>query len=209
MSWFMAAIYDRFMRGSERAGLDAWRQELLRDVAGDVLEVGAGTGANLAHYPGSIRRLTVTEPDRAMRRQLDRRLRHTSSLHSSAAVAAQAEHLPFADASFDAVVATLVFCSVEDPARAIREVRRVLRPGGRFYFLEHVESDRPSRVRWQHRVEPVWKRVADNCHLTRRTEETIVAAGFTLDWVKRESMRKAMPIVRATVRGVARAPGAA
>lgn len=209
MSWFMAAIYDRFMLGSERAGLDLWRRELLRSVAGEVLEIGAGTGANLAHYPGSIERLTVTEPDRAMRRQLDRRLRETAPFHSSAAIAAQAERLPFADASFDAVVATLVLCSVEDPARALGEVRRVLRPGGRFHFLEHVESDRPSRLRWQHLLEPVWRRVADNCHLTRRTEETIVAAGFTIEWVKRESMRKAMPILRATVRGVARSPGAA
>ena len=207
MSLFLAAIYDRFMQASEDAGLGAWRRELLASAAGDVLEIGAGTGANLAFYSPKVRRLVMSEPDAAMRKRLARRVR--AGTRVAEIVSATSERLPFPGASFDAVVATLVLCSVDDPRVALDEVRRVLRPGGRFLFIEHVESDRTERQRWQRRLEPIWKRIADNCHLTRRTDELIVAAGFRLEHVERASMRKAMPIVRPTVRGVARAPGGA
>lgn len=216
MSWFLAAIYDRFMRSAETTILGPWRRELLDGIEGEVLEVGAGTGANLPHYPERVTRLVLTEPDRAMRRRLERRLaveagvrgRPFASVHPDDV---PLERLPFDAGRFDAVVATLVLCSVGDPIRSIAEIRRVLRPGGRFVFLEHVAAeDRPARLRWQRRIEPLWRRVSGNCHLTRRTEAAILDAGFTPEWIKRESMRRALPIVRATVRGIARlpAPGA-
>jgi ubiquinone/menaquinone biosynthesis C-methylase UbiE len=115
-----------------------------------------------------------------------------------------AESIPLPDASVDWVVSTLVFCSVADPGLAFAEIRRVLRPGGGFVFLEHIASDDPGTLRWQRRVEPVWRRIAGNCHLTRRTGVAIEQAGFVLEDVRRQEMRKAPSLVRPTVRGIAR-----
>ena len=206
MPWFMSVIYDRFMKASEEACLVEWRGELLRDVGGDVLEIGAGTGANLPHYGASVERLVATEPDRYMIPKLRERARRDRP-GSLEIVESEADRLPFADATFDAVVSTLVLCSVPDLDRALTEAKRVLKPGGRFVFLEHVAAeDRPDRYVWQRRVEPLWKRVAGNCHLTRRTGDAIRRAGFTIDQEIKDSMRKANPITRATIRGVARKP---
>jgi ubiquinone/menaquinone biosynthesis C-methylase UbiE len=204
MSWLTAAFYDRFMRVSEQACLAAWRAELLSGLSGEVLEVGAGTGATLTLYPRSVTRLVACEPDRHMRRQLQAKrdalgLRHVEISDAGLGV------LPFAAGAFDAAVCSLVLCSVPDQAAALAEIARVLRPGGRLVFLEHVAADsRPQRLKWQRRIEPVWKRLMDNCHLTRRTEAAIAAAGFELESIKRESIRKALPIVRPSIRGVAR-----
>jgi SAM-dependent methyltransferase len=199
----MAAVYDRFMRPSEEACLAAWRAELLAGLKGDVLEVGAGTGLNLPHYPPEVRRLVVTEPERAMRSKLERKVAAAGSNVVVSDDAADA--LSFPDATFDAVVSTLVLCSVDDPRRALLEIRRVLRPDGRLLFIEHVAAtDNPRRLRLQRLVEPLWLRVAGNCHCTRSTEQSIVDAGFRMERVERQSMRKAMPHVRPTVRGVAR-----
>lgn len=207
MSWFVAAVYDRWMRAAETACLFQWRAELLQDVEGEVLEVGVGTGANLPHYPKKVKRLVLAEPDRHMRRRLQ--VRCGSSEFPQAEVSEAAVHdLPMPDASLDAVVSTLVLCSVPDLHAAVAEVFRVLRPNGRFLFLEHVAADHnPTRLKWQRRLEPVWKRVAGNCHLTRRTEEAILAAGFQIERIQRESMRKAMPLARPSIRGAARKPG--
>ncbi len=195
----MAAIYDWFMRDLERACGDAWRRELLGDVGGDVLEIGAGTGRNLDHYRASaVGRLVLAEPDRHMRKKLAERAPPRAEI-----VSWPAERLEAADASFDAVVATLVLCSVRDLPRSLAEARRVLRPRGRLVFLEHVLAPEASRRAWQRRVEPVWRRVAGNCHLTRDTEHAIEAEGFTIDRITRESVRKATPIVRAMIRGSA------
>ncbi len=202
----MAAIYDRFMEASERACLASWRAELLSSAAGEVLEIGAGTGANLPHYPAQLDRLVMAEPDRFMMRKLARRLALRERALRVEPVTASAESLPFADASFDVVVSTLVLCSVADLDRALVELRRVLRPGGRLLFLEHVAAgeDRPDRLTWQRRIEPVWRRVAGNCHLTRVTDRAIERAGFEIEELRRESVRKALPWVRPSIRGWAR-----
>lgn len=204
MSWLTAAVYDRFMRVSEQACLAQWRADLLRELSGEVLEVGAGTGATLALYPKSVTRLVVCEPDRHMRRKLGAK-RDALGMRAVEICDAGLGTLPFAAASFDAVVCSLVLCSVPDQQAALAEIARVLRPGGRFVFLEHVAADsRPNRLKWQRRIEPVWKRLMDNCHLTRRTEAAIAAAGFEIEAIQRESIRKALPIVRPSIRGVAR-----
>ena len=202
MSWFMAAAYDRMMLRSEAACLAEWRQELLADVSGEVLEIGAGTGSNLQHYPRGLSRLVLSEPDRYMRSKLVHRCSEPGTRVE--VLAAAADDLPLPSQSFDVVVSTLVLCSVRDLPRAVREVFRVLRPGGRLVFIEHVAADDPVRYRWQRRLEPVWKRIADGCHLTRRSHQAMQLAGFTLEEVRSESMRKAVPLVRPTVRGVAR-----
>lgn len=203
MPWFMASVYDRFMAGMERASGDAWRAELLGDVAGDVLELGMGTGTNLPHYSSEVRRLTAVEPDVHMRRKLEARLDRAPPRFPVDVVTWDAARIEADDASYDVVVATLLLCSVVDVEGVLQEIRRVLRPRGRFVFLEHVASPDPSRRAWQRRIEPVWKRLAGNCHLCRETESAIAAAGFTFERVTTESARKALPIVRSVVRGVA------
>lgn len=208
MSWLMSAVYDRFMLSAEEACLVEWRGELLAGLAGEVLEIGAGTGANLPHYPAAVSRLVLTEPDRHMLAKLERRAARAGRAGVELR-GAPSDALPFPDAAFDAVVSTLVLCSVTDLERTLREVLRVLRPGGRFVFLEHVAAeDRPSRLVWQERVEPVWKHIAGNCHLTRRTGAAIRRAGFEIERETRESMRKASTLARQTIRGVARKPAA-
>jgi ubiquinone/menaquinone biosynthesis C-methylase UbiE len=201
MSWLMAAVYDRFMKTSEEACLGKWRAELLADLSGEVLEVGAGTGSTLSLYPKAVTRLVMAEPDPHMRRRLREKPRPAGVEVSDASL----EKLPFDDRSFDAVVCSLVLCSVRDQKAALAQIARVLRPGGRLVFLEHVAADgKPDRLKWQGRIEPVWKHLMGNCHLTRRTEAAIVAAGLRIERIERESIRKALPIVRPSIRGVAR-----
>src|SRR5882672_6120347 len=201
MSWLMAAVYDRFMKVSEEACLGKWRAELLGGLSGEVLEVGAGTGSTLSLYPKAVTRLVMAEPDPHMRRRLREKPRPAGVEVSDASL----EKLAFDDRSFDAVVCSLVLCSVRDQKAALAEIARVLRPGGRLVFLEHVAADgKPSRLKWQGRIEPVWKHLMGNCHLTRRTEAEILAAGFRIERVQRESMRKALPVCRPSIRGIAR-----
>lgn len=203
MGRFIAAIYDAVTRGAEDACLRQWRSDLLAPLTGRVLEVGAGTGLNVPLYPTTVEYVVLSEPDPHMRKRLATRVAAESRVHA-AIVDASVDDLPFADGAFDAVVATLVLCSVRDQADALAEIRRVLRPDGRFVFIEHVAAEgRPRRLAWQRRVEPLWKHVAGNCHLTRNTERAITAAGFSLEHIERESMRKVAPIARPTIRGVA------
>lgn len=212
MAWLLAPIYDRIVAPAEEACFQAWRADLLGPLSGQVLEIGAGTGANVAHYPSAVDRVVFTEPDPGMRRQLidkldARRADGRFGPASDQVLTDSADHLSFGDATFDAVVATLVLCTVPDPDAALAEIRRVLKPGGRFVFLEHVAADdKPERLKWQRRIDPVWRRVAGGCRLTRRTAEAIEGAGFTIEALTRESARKAIPLIRPTIRGTARTP---
>lgn len=202
-----ARLYDRVLAPLEEAGLQAWRAELLADLTGTVVEIGAGTGANLAHYPATVDRLVLTEPEPAMLAQLRARLDRAPAGVDVVARRASAASLPLGDGEADAVVATLVLCTVPAPGAVLAEVRRVLRPGGRLVFLEHVAADdRPERLRRQRRVDLVWPHVAGGCRLTRRTEAAIVDAGFALEAVTRESARKAPTFIRPMIRGSAVAP---
>jgi ubiquinone/menaquinone biosynthesis C-methylase UbiE len=201
MAWLMATVYDRFMRVSEEACLGKWRAELLRDLSGEVLEVGAGTGSTLGLYPKAVTRLVMAEPDPHMRAKLLAKARPAGVEVSDASL----DKLSFQDRSFDAVVCSLVLCSVHDQKAALAEIARVLKPGGRLVFLEHVAADgKPDRLKWQGRIEPLWKHLMGNCHLTRRTEAAIAAAGLQIETIQRESIRKALPIVRPSIRGTAR-----
>src|SRR5438445_2640550 len=148
-----ARFYDRMTAGAEKAGLRAHRQQLLAKASGRVLEIGGGTGANLPFYGSGVESLTITEPCEPMARRLERRLEEQNV--AAEVVRAPAERLPFERDSFDAAVSTLVLCTVGDQERALGELRRVLRPGGRLLFIEHVRSDAPRLARWQERLNPV------------------------------------------------------
>jgi ubiquinone/menaquinone biosynthesis C-methylase UbiE len=199
-----AWVYDRSLSRAEAECLGDWRRELLSSAHGDVLEIGAGTGANIAHYPKAVRRLVLAEPDAGMRARLKRKVADRADV---TVIDATAEILPLPDRAFDVVVSTLVLCSVDSPGRSLAEVWRVLRPGGSLLFLEHVAAEGLSgRLRWQRLLEPAWRCLGGNCHLTRETAASITEMGFTLEDMRRESIRKVAGVVRPSVRGVARRP---
>lgn len=171
-----AALYDRLTRRLESEVLAPRRAQLLGELCGDVLDVGAGTGANLAHLT-SATRVVAAEPSDAMRRRLTRRLQEARA--PVRVDDARAEALPYGDDSFDAVVFTCVLCSVDDPDRALEEARRVLRPEGALVVLEHVRGS-GRLAAWQDRVAPLWSRLAGGCHPNRDLAAAVAHAGFAL-----------------------------
>jgi len=187
-------------RKGEDAGLRALRHDLLSDAGGRVLEIGGGTGANLSHYNGRVESLVVTEPDPQMLRRLQRKVK--DGLPSAKVLRAPAEDIPFEDDSFDVVVSTLVLCGVDDQARALREARRVLRPGGQLLFLEHVRSDDPQVARFQDRMN--WlNRLVVLCDCNRPTLASIEDEGFTVSRLQHTAMPKAPKFVRPLIVGAA------
>jgi ubiquinone/menaquinone biosynthesis C-methylase UbiE len=175
-----ASVYDRYNRSAERTWLGSSRRAALAHARGRVLEIGAGTGVNLLHYPqvaAEVTEIVLAEPDPAYRRRLARRIPHG---HVPVSVSdAPAECLPFADATFDTVVSTLVMCSVDEPRRCATELRRVLRPDGVLVLIEHVQCG-PSRWRraYQHASVPFWRLFVGGCRPDRPTLATLGAAGF-------------------------------
>lgn len=201
-STLFAATYDRMSRGSEEAGVRALRKSLLAGAAGRVLEIGAGTGANLALYADGLEALVMTEPEAAMLRRLQQKAREQA--RDAEVVQAPAEALPFEDDSFDTVVSTLVLCGVDDQSQALREARRVLRPGGRLLFLEHVRSDDPGLARFQDRMN--WlNRLVVQCDCNRPTLATIGATGFDVTQLEHTELPKAPKFVRPLTVGTASA----
>ena len=198
-----AAGYDRFKAGSERDTFAAHRRALLAGAEGDVIEIGGGTGANLGVYNGALGSLTVTEPDKAMMKRLKRHAEETRP--GTTVLRAPAEDLPFEDDSFDVAVSTLVLCTVDDQPRALRELRRVLRPGGRLLFMEHVRSEEEKLARWQDRLMPLNRALVCGCHCNRPTLEGIRGAGFEVTRLERDSIAHAPPFVRPLIVGEARA----
>jgi ubiquinone/menaquinone biosynthesis C-methylase UbiE len=172
-----AALYDRRGASMERRWMGGRRRRLLAGARGAVLEIGGGTGANLAHYR-DVDRVVVAEPDPFMRRRLARKLEDARVPVEVSAAGAEA--LPFPDGSFDTVVSTLVLCTVPDQEAALDEVRRVLRTGGRLLFIEHVRAA-GAAARWQDRLEPLWRRLLGGCHPNRDTVAAIEEAGFEIE----------------------------
>jgi len=206
MTRLFAAMYDRQNAKSEKAGLGAIRQELLAQATGRVLEIGAGTGSNLPYYGDGVETLTLTEPEPLMLRRLEPKV---AALDPAPMVLrAPAEDLPFVDDSFDVVVSTLVLCGVSDQQRSLREIRRVLAPGGRLLFFEHVRSDDPKVARKQERMNGI-NRFVVGCECTRPTLDSIREAGFVVEHVDRQTLPKAPSFVRPAIVGTAVSPAGA
>jgi len=191
--------YDRFMAATENAGLRTYRENLLRAASGRVLEIGGGTGANLPFYGEGVTELMVAEPEPPMMRQLRRKV-HGYRIPTTI-LSAPAEQLPVPAETFDCVVSTLVLCTVPDPARALVEVRRVLKNRGQLLFIEHVRSEDPGLARWQDRLRRPWAWFGHGCQCNRSTVETIRSTGFSLSKLECLELAKAPPIVRPLVIG--------
>ena len=189
-----AWIYDPFLWPGERLGTARRRYDLLAQADGRVLEIGAGTGLNLRHYGDSIEALVLTEPVEPMARALERRLARLS--RQADVHRASAEALPFSDESFDTVVSTLVLCTVQDVALALSEIARVLRPGGRLLFIEHLRSEMERWGRWQDRLERPWAAFAFGCHCNRRTLELLASSPLTIEHSESASWHGMPPLLR-------------
>lgn len=198
-----ALVYDRIvMKRSQEAGLADARRDALSLAQGDVLEIGAGTGLNIPSYPrAGITRLVLTEPHEPMRRQIEAKAGAAPA--PVEVVDAAVERLPFDDATFDTVTGTLVLCEADDPAAAVDEIARVLKPGGRYLFLEHVRSDDPALARTQDRWAPVWRTLAGGCNCNRDTLATIASSGLDVERHRIGRFPKSPRIVSPLLSGVA------
>jgi SAM-dependent methyltransferase len=200
-----AIIYDPFLSLGERTGMRAARKELLSHARGRTVEIGAGTGLNLRHYPDDLNDLTLTEPDASMRPRLEAKLRRRG--RSARVVDAPAERLPFDDQSVDTVVSTLVLCTVDAPDLALREIARVLRPDGQLLFIEHVRSESSTLAWWQDRLMRPWRAFARGCRCNRATGELIVTCGLEIEHDRQATWHAVPPIVRPLIMGHAHVRG--
>lgn len=160
------------------SGFDKYRARTAEGLSGRVVEIGFGSGLNLPHYPPEVQDVLAVEPAHVARQRAERRIR---------AAAARVEHvgfdgqeLPLEDASCDAALCTFTLCTVPDPSLALGELLRVLKPAGTVHFLEHGLSPDPGVAKWQHRIEPIQRRLADGCHLTRDPSALVEHAGFVM-----------------------------
>jgi len=186
-----ALAYNPFLWLGEIAGMRGLRRTLLGSARGRVVEIGAGTGLNVELYPDDLDELVLTEPDEAMRRRLTRTLQRTGRV--AQILDAPAERLPFADASVDTVVSTLVLCTVPDPERTLGEIARVLRPDGQVLFVEHVRASSRFLAACQDALLRPWRGFAGGCYCNRPTAELMRARGFLV--AADDSVWRAMPAI--------------
>jgi len=177
------------------------RREFLAEVTGEVLEIGFGTGLNLPHYPEHVRKITAIDVNPGMHARAEKRIRASTIAVEHRVI--NGERLPMPNDSFDSVVSTWTLCSIKNVSRALREIRRVLKPGGRFFFMEHGLSDDPAVQRWQHLLNPLEKLIADGCHLNRNIPELIERQGLRIVKLDRFYMDKTPKTHGYTYRGVA------
>jgi len=205
MSFYRHYLFPKFLdlAMSSRAFRKPRRRTLAR-ADGRILEIGFGTGANLEFYPPGVRRIEAIDPDpfldRYSRPRIDASRVEVDFHHLDA------EHLPFEDERFDTVVSTLTLCSIPDVMHALGEIRRVLKPGGQFLFMEHGRDPRPEAARWQDRLTPLWRPLAGGCCLNRPVLELIEGAGLVRESVQSSYLRGVPTLLGYVTEGVARRP---
>ncbi|MDY7021820.1 MAG: class I SAM-dependent methyltransferase [Cyanobacteriota bacterium] len=177
-----------------------YRQQVLADVEGEVLEIGFGTGLNLSYYPHHIQKITTIDPNFGMNKIAEKRIQ-TSSIQVENKILSS-ENLPIADATFDSVVSTWTLCSIAKVEQAIKEIYRVLKPGGKFFFIEHGLSDRPEIQVWQNRLTPFQKVIADGCHLNRNIQQ-LIEQKFNSITLEKFEIESSPPALGYTYKGVA------
>jgi ubiquinone/menaquinone biosynthesis C-methylase UbiE len=201
---FYAATYDILNGPAERAGLHQQRHDLLAQATGATIEIGAGTGLNLPHYPPAVTRLALIEPDPHMTRRLRRRVARSG--RDAEIINATAGQLPLPDASFDTAVVIFALCSVPDEQTALGEITRVLAPDGRLLFLEHVRSADPEIAAKQDKMPFPYPLIG--CHPNRDTLQEIEASPLTVESIRSGELPKAPKIERPMIIGAARRPSA-
>jgi ubiquinone/menaquinone biosynthesis C-methylase UbiE len=201
-----AWYYPRLMGISERAGGAALRARVIAQAVGRTLEIGAGNGYNLPHYTAAVTDLVVSEPSPHMVQLLEQRLTtDPPPVGRWELVQTGAEQLPFPDASFDTVTGGYVHCTIPHPEQAIAEIARVLKPGGRYLFIEHVRGG-PLLGRVQDVIEPLHVYVAAGCHPNRHTEQLLRSSELVVEQVEHASLPRSSPSVRPVILGTARKP---
>jgi ubiquinone/menaquinone biosynthesis C-methylase UbiE len=198
-----AALFDTLTARREQLALAAHRRRVLQHARGQVLDVGAGTAANVEHYPSSVDHVVLLDPHPGMLERAAAKARRAPV--STSVRPGRAEQLPFDDGSFDTLVFTLCLCTVTDVPSALAEAARVLRHGGRLLVLEHVRSTDPVLARWQDRLAPVQRLLAQGCNPNRDTLGAIRTAGFDFEWLDQfDEPRMPAPILRPLLLGSAR-----
>ena len=205
MGRISARMYDVMNARFEKGPGAEMRRRLLAGARGRVLEIAAGTGANLPHYPPGLESLTVTEYDEAMLARARRKASEEGI--TGELMQASAEQLPFPDDSFDTVTCSVAFCTIPDADRALREVYRVLKPGGQLLFAEHVRADDPKLARWQDRLEKPWGLIAGGCHPNRDTRAALERAGFEVEVSEEGRLPMVPKLVKPYIAGRAVVPG--
>ncbi len=190
-------LLDRVMSNPEMA---KYRQILLKDVEGDVLEIGFGTGLNLAYYPHHIDKITTVDPNPGMNKLAEKRIQ-TSEIGVENHVL-NGERLPMESKSFDSVISTWTLCSIAQVNQALQEIHRVLKPGGKFFFIEHGLSDDPKIQTWQNRLNPLQKIIGDGCNLNRNIQ-ALVEQHFETVTLERFEMESLPRVGSYTYKGVA------
>lgn len=198
MGWYGRWIFP-YIEILVTRGLGRIRRRLLVRARGRVVEIGAGAAQNMEYLPETVDSYLATDPSPVMVRRAEQKIRRRPPGFSAEAVMAEAERMPVADHSADTVVSFLVLCSVHDPFAALGEVHRILRPGGRFLFFEHVLATGADTAGWQNRINPVWKRLACGCHLNRDTAAYIEKSGFTFEELLRYRSSRMGPAITSNV----------
>ena len=180
MGFYRDRVLPRLIDAACGSGdLASWREGVTDGLSGRVVEIGFGSGLNVPHYPPGVEEVLAVEPAELARRLAQPRI--DASGVAVTHIGLDGQQLPLDDASCDAALCTFTLCTVPDPAQALAELRRVVRPGGRLHLLEHGLAPDDDVRAWQRRVEPLQKRLADGCHLTREPDLLVTAAGFELE----------------------------
>ena len=202
MNLYSQVIFPRLLDWSMSGPVQgSYRQALLSYVKDDILEIGFGTGLNLLHYPKQVKKITVVEPNAGMGSLARKRIAKSGIQVENYVL--KGESLPFADRTFDTVVSTWTLCSIQDVRKALQEVKRILKPGGSFLFVEHGLSHEPDVQVWQNRLTPLQKFISEGCHLNRDIQALVEEQGLSIVSLKRFYMEYVSSSMGYTYQGIA------